>query len=64
MTRITQIEDRGAAVAWSPIKSHADVIALGAKVSYCLVFSLYHPPLPTSKIIAQNGYGFGYLRLD
>ncbi len=32
MTKITQIEDRSATVAWSPISSHADVIALGAKV--------------------------------
>ena len=34
MTKITQIEDRSAAVAWSPIQSYADVIALGAKVSW------------------------------
>ena len=33
MTKVAQIEDRGAAVAWSPISEHADVIALGAKVS-------------------------------
>ena len=33
MTRITEIEDRGAAVAWSPDDSLADVIALGTKVS-------------------------------
>ena len=32
MTRITEIEDRGAAVAWSPEDSLADVIALGTKV--------------------------------
>ena len=32
MTRITQLENRGAAVAWSPIGTHADFIALGAKV--------------------------------
>ena len=36
MTKIAQIEDRGAAVAWSPIRSYADVIALGTKVSYVL----------------------------
>lgn len=35
MTRITQLEDRGAALAWSPIASHADYIALGAKVCCC-----------------------------
>jgi hypothetical protein len=32
MTKITQLEDRGAAVAWSPVASHADFLALGAKV--------------------------------
>lgn len=32
MTKITQIEDRSAASAWSPIREYADVIALGAKV--------------------------------
>lgn len=32
MTLITQIEDKGAVVAWSPIGEHADVIALGSKV--------------------------------
>lgn len=32
MTKIAQIQDRGATVAWSPIQSFADVIALGAKV--------------------------------
>jgi hypothetical protein len=35
MTRITQLEDRGAAVAWSPVASHADFLALGAKVCSC-----------------------------
>ena len=32
MTLITQIEDKGAVVAWSPIGEYADVIALGSKV--------------------------------
>lgn len=32
MTLITQIEDKGAVVAWSPIGEHADVIAVGSKV--------------------------------
>ena len=32
MTKVTQIDDRSATVAWSPIDSYADVIALGAKV--------------------------------
>jgi hypothetical protein len=31
-TLITQIEDKGAVVAWSPIGEYADVIALGSKV--------------------------------
>jgi len=29
MTLITQIEDKGAVVAWSPVGEYADVIALG-----------------------------------
>jgi hypothetical protein len=33
MTKISQIDDRSAATAWSPIREYADVIALGAKVS-------------------------------
>jgi hypothetical protein len=39
MTLITQIEDKGAVVAWSPVGEYADVIALGTKVSsYNLLF--------------------------
>ena len=34
MTLITQIEDKGAVVAWSPIVEYADVIALGSKVRF------------------------------
>lgn len=41
MTRITQIEDRGAAVAWSPLANNADVIALGAKDSGGIGFDDY-----------------------
>ena len=33
MTKITEVEDRGATVAWSPVSSHADYLALGVKVS-------------------------------
>jgi hypothetical protein len=33
MSKITQIDDRSAATAWSPVRAYADVIALGAKVS-------------------------------
>ena len=32
MTKITQINDRSAATAWSPIAEHTCVIALGVKV--------------------------------
>jgi len=38
MTKITQIEDRGAAVAWSPVQKYSDVIALGAKDSGTIGF--------------------------
>lgn len=31
-TKITQIDNKSCTVAWSPHKSHADVIALGTKV--------------------------------
>mmetsp|Transcript_4865 Transcript_4865/g.6298 ORF Transcript_4865/g.6298 Transcript_4865/m.6298 type:complete len:1158 (+) Transcript_4865:55-3528(+) len=41
MTLVTQIEDRGATVAWSPIVSHPDVIALGAKDSGNVGFDNY-----------------------
>eukprot|EP00566_Odontella_aurita_P002098 CAMPEP_0113542244 /NCGR_PEP_ID=MMETSP0015_2-20120614/9495_1 /TAXON_ID=2838 /ORGANISM="Odontella" /LENGTH=1078 /DNA_ID=CAMNT_0000442271 /DNA_START=104 /DNA_END=3343 /DNA_ORIENTATION=- /assembly_acc=CAM_ASM_000160 len=41
MTRIAQIEDHGSAVAWSPVKSDADVIALGAKDSGGVGFDDY-----------------------
>lgn len=37
MTKIAEIEDRGATIAWSPVAEIADVIALGAKVCSCLV---------------------------
>jgi len=33
MTLITQIEDRGAVVAWCPLSTHADLVALGLKDS-------------------------------
>eukprot|EP00591_Stephanopyxis_turris_P009575 CAMPEP_0195525504 /NCGR_PEP_ID=MMETSP0794_2-20130614/25990_1 /TAXON_ID=515487 /ORGANISM="Stephanopyxis turris, Strain CCMP 815" /LENGTH=1054 /DNA_ID=CAMNT_0040655983 /DNA_START=104 /DNA_END=3268 /DNA_ORIENTATION=+ len=35
---IAQIEDRGSALAWSPISSHTDVIALGSKDSGSIGF--------------------------
>jgi len=38
MTKVAQIEDRGAAVAWSPVQNHADVIALGSKDSGTIGF--------------------------
>lgn len=39
MTKITQIDDKSAATAWSPVRSCADVIALGTKVSSFFRFS-------------------------
>ena len=33
MSKVAQIEERGATVAWSPLGDHADVMALGSKVS-------------------------------
>ena len=39
MTKIAEIEDRGATIAWSPVAEIADVIALGAKV--CLFLAVY-----------------------
>ena len=35
MSKVAQIEERGATVAWSPLGDHADVMALGSKV--CLL---------------------------
>jgi len=40
MTRISQIDDRCAALAWCPISSHADIIALGTKVRCIVVAKL------------------------
>ena len=43
MTLITQIEDKGAVVAWSPIGGqHADVIALGSKVGREIIYRFYY----------------------
>jgi hypothetical protein len=55
MTRITQIEDRGAAVAWSPVASHADFIVLGAKVRF-EVFWGRNQSLPKDKIERRAKY--------
>jgi hypothetical protein len=33
MSKIAQIDGRSAAVAWSPLATHADVLAIGTKVS-------------------------------
>ena len=35
MTKITQIDDRGATVAWCPLTGYGDIVAVGAKVSRC-----------------------------
>ena len=32
MSKITQIDGRSAAVAWSPLNAHSDVLAIGTKV--------------------------------
>jgi hypothetical protein len=40
MTKISQIDDRGAVVAWSPVGEFADVIALGSKVCVVVVVLL------------------------
>ena len=32
MTKIAELKDKGAVVAWSPLGEYADVIALGSKV--------------------------------
>ena len=34
MTKIAELKDRGAVVAWSPLSDYADVLALGSKVSF------------------------------
>jgi len=39
MTRIAEVENRGAVVAWSPIPGQADIIAIGAKVSLTRSYS-------------------------
>ena len=36
MTKIAQIDDHGSALAWSPVKEHADVVALGTKVRHIM----------------------------
>jgi len=36
MTKIAELKDKGAVVAWSPLGEYADVIALGSKV--CMPF--------------------------
>eukprot|EP00978_Attheya_sp_CCMP212_P004495 scaffold9789_cov54-Attheya_sp.AAC.12 len=41
MTKVAQIENKGGALAWSPVASHADVIALGAKDSGGVGFDDY-----------------------
>jgi hypothetical protein len=36
MTLITEIRDRAACAAWSPLRSHPDWVTTGTKVSVCL----------------------------
>ena len=40
MTKIAELQDKGAVVAWSPIGEYADVIALGSKVRFLLLLLL------------------------
>ena len=62
MTKITQIEDRSAASAWSPIREYADVIAIGAKVRQLtkVLFesSDYNFFLGTQKSLAGSCFGY------
>ena len=56
MTKIAELKDKGAVVAWSPLCEYADVIALGSKVcipsvvcvSLCVLFVLF--------VIARNTF--------
>ena len=49
MTKIAELKDKGAVVAWSPLGEYADVIALGSKVCIpsvvcvfvCVLFVLF-----------------------
>ena len=34
MTKIAELTDKGAVVAWSPLPDYADVLALGSKVRF------------------------------
>lgn len=51
MTKITQIDNKSAATAWSPFKSCADVIALGTKVSLFFFFKVRHAIWALSDLI-------------
>lgn len=59
MTRITEVEDRGAVVSWSPICGHADIIAVGAKDSGGVGFDDYGGELELYdlNITSANGDG-------
>lgn len=37
MSRIAELKDKGAVAAWSPLRDHADVVALGSKVCVCAI---------------------------
>lgn len=41
MTKIAELKDKGAVVAWSPIGEYADVIALGSKVRHSLYIIMF-----------------------
>ena len=41
MTKIAELKDKGAVVAWSPLGEYADVIALGSKVCMLFVYCIF-----------------------
>jgi len=57
MTLITQIEDKGAVVAWSPIGEYADVIALGSKEKGGIGFDDYGGSLELYNLNITNEGG-------
>jgi hypothetical protein len=42
MTKIAELKDKGAVVAWSPLGEYADVIALGSKVCISSEFAFLY----------------------
>lgn len=42
MSLLKQIDERGAVLEWSPIAQHANLVALGTKVSLQVVMFILH----------------------